>query len=61
MIVAILFIAYSLSHSFGYFICIGLVCVFLGASPMSILAMWLIPPRLVKGDTAQEVISLHLN
>lgn len=60
MIVATLFIAYRLSGGFWSFIGIGLLSAFLAPSPISILAMWLVPPKLVKGDSDQAITRLHL-
>jgi hypothetical protein len=61
MILVTLYVAYDLAHGFWSFIAIVLLLVLLGGSPISILAMWLVPPKLVKGDGDHTVTRLHLS
>jgi hypothetical protein len=60
MVAVTLSCAYWLSRGLWSFLVLALVFTLLLGSPISILSLWLVPPRLVLGEERQEMIRLNL-
>jgi hypothetical protein len=60
MVAVTLACAYWLSWGLWSFLVLGLIFTLLLGSPISILSLWLVPPRLERGEERPQTIRLNL-